>query len=455
MNFINSHFVLYGRKFNIIAWQGKPNYKDTTGMIAEMDQIVETYHPYGFFWSTTVCTECYAELASKGVVSFGGLGFSDAFANELAPYYYSAHESATRMETAFAQWWCNEMSSINVPSRRVKWAGNPQKPQNATQNFNGQKRILGIISPSPPDNQDTIRNYMVPLMKQLCGETDDTSVPNHIHYYFYAQDVSTAAQQVQAGNAAMDTASNPATDVLCICDIVAPAFLYSGEQSNNYWPENLIADTSGMGWDTSARGTYEDCGTSAKAGCVPHGSDTATQGCASPPQGCEYDMALGLAADGPQAGGNRSEGYKIYHLGGGSDPVAKDPDLKQPDQTSPYYVSANEARVHAINWIMIASLVENAGPNLNPAVMQARSPLLGAVGGGATGQSLLQFSAHSHQWTQDARIVYWNKYADSTYDSPPEKGTWVQMGPRYDLGQYPGAPDGPPAPTTGRSGPAG
>jgi hypothetical protein len=414
----------------IISWQGKPNYRDTTAMIAEMDQIVETYHPFGFFWSTTVCTECYAELASKGVVTFGGLGFSDAFANELAPYYYSAHESSTRMETAFAEWWCNQMSSANVSSRRVKWAGH----QNPAQDFNGRQRVLGIISPSPPDNQDTIRNYMVPLMKKLCGE-------NVNHFYFYAQDVSTAAQQVAAGIAAMDTASNPATDVLCICDIVAPAFLYSGEQANNYWPENLIDDASGMGWDTAARGTYEDS----------HGS--ATQGCANPGQGCEFDMAMGLAADAPQAGGNNSEGYKIYHAGGGPDPVAKDPSLSGPCAGGSYCVSPNEARVHAENWTMMASLVENAGPNLTPANMMARSPQLGAVGGGATGLPLRQFGPNNHQWTQDARIVYWNKYGKSTYDSPPEWGTWTQLGPRYNLGQYPEAPDGPPAPTGGRTGP--
>jgi hypothetical protein len=293
-NFINTHFVLYGRKVKIVTWAGKADEQDSQALLAEMDQIVETDHPFGLFWSTTTCKECYAELASKGVVTIGSRGSSDALAKELAPYFYSAHESSTRIEAAFAEWWCNQMSSKNVLSRRVKWAGR----QNPAQDFNGHPRVLGIITPNPPDNQDTVRNYMVPLLKKLCG--DDVS-----HMYFYAQDTSTAAQQVAAGIAAMDTAANPATDVLCICDRVAPAYLLSGEQANNYWPENLVSDITGMAWDATARGTYED----------NHGRTT--QGCANPGQGCEFDMEMGLMADGPQPGGNDSPGYRIYHAGVG------------------------------------------------------------------------------------------------------------------------------------------
>jgi hypothetical protein len=413
--FINTHYVLYGRKVKIITWQAKADQFNSQSLLAEMDQIVATDHPFGFYWSTTLCKECYAELASKGVVTIGSRGSSDALANELAPYFYSAQESSTRIETAFAQWWCSQMSSANAPGRTVKWAGH----QNPAQNFNGRPRVLGIITPNPPDNQDTVRNYLVPLLQKLCGE-------NVNHYYFYAQDVSTAAQQVAAGIAAMDTANNPATDVLCLCDITAPTYLFSGEQANNYWPENLIADSTGMGWDASARGTYED----------KHGQPS--QGCATPGQGCEYDMVMGVMADGPQAGGNASEGFAIFHAGGGQDPAP------------PYPMDVTN---DAFNFTMLANLIENCGPMLTPANMQARAPLMPAVGGGASGRPLLQFARGDWQWTQDARIVYWDKYAPSTYDSPPEFGTMVQVGPRYSLSGYPAAVDGPPVPTTGRTGP--
>ena len=73
------------------------------------------------------------------------------------------------------------------------------------------------------------------------------------HHYFYSQDISTAAQQINAGVSAMDTATDPATDVACLCDPVAPELLYSGEQQHNYYPENILGDVQGMGVDPIAQ----------------------------------------------------------------------------------------------------------------------------------------------------------------------------------------------------------
>ena len=178
-------------------------------------------------------------MARKHVVAFGGDGFSDEFANQLAPYFYSGGESATRVETAFAQWWCNQMSSVNVPSRKVKYA----KTNNPSQNFNGQARRLGVISTNDPDNEDTVNKVLTNALAK-CGD-------KIWHTYFYDQNINTAAQQVAAGIAAMDTPQNPANVVLCLCDPVAPAFLYQGEQGNNYYPENVIATDQTMDFDWS------------------------------------------------------------------------------------------------------------------------------------------------------------------------------------------------------------
>ena len=98
-NFINSKYVLYGRKVKIIPYQGKcqsvPPKKDC--LIPEMDTIVASYHPYIVMWNTTLCSECFAELAHNKAVAVGGIGFSDDFANANEPYYYSAGESSTHI----------------------------------------------------------------------------------------------------------------------------------------------------------------------------------------------------------------------------------------------------------------------------------------------------------------------------------------------------------------------
>jgi hypothetical protein len=75
----------------------------------------------------------------------------------------------------------------------------------------------------------------------------------------------------------------------------------------------------------------------------------------------------------------------------------------------------------------------------------ARAPALGSVGGGASGLPLLAFSNHNWNWTQDARVVYWDAHKTSPYNGAA--GAFVNIdNTRYVVGQYPGAPSGPAAP---------
>src|SRR5437660_871966 len=71
--FINDHYMLYGRKVKIITYSGQctsvpPDYNC---LLPEMDRIVDQYKPYMVFWNTTLCSQCYAELARKKVIGCG------------------------------------------------------------------------------------------------------------------------------------------------------------------------------------------------------------------------------------------------------------------------------------------------------------------------------------------------------------------------------------------------
>jgi hypothetical protein len=403
--FINKFFVLYGRKVHIVTYQGQcqsvpPAY---SCLIPEMDKIVDSYHPYMVFWQTTLCSACYAELARKKTIGVGGDGFSDEFSNANAPYFYSQGESSSRVETAFAQWWCNQMSSVNAPNRKTKYA----ETNNPAENLNGQPRRLGVISTNDPDNEDTVKKVLDPALQKYCGD--------HIwHTYFYDQNINTAAQQVQAGISAMNTPQNPATTVLCLCDPVAPAFLYEGEQQNNFYPENVIATDQAMDWDTTGQ-SYEDSGGQPSLGCP------------TPAKGCEYDVAFGLSTEGPPEAQANDEGLRVFKAGGGTDLQGITP-----------ITATSLARY----FTMMAALIENTGPNLTPPNTQAQAPKMGTVGGGATGLPLLGFLPNDWQWLQDTRIVYWDKHRASPYNGKP--GTYVQIeGNRFNLGQYPTMPDGP------------
>jgi hypothetical protein len=397
--FINQHFVLYGRKIKIIPYQGQcqsvpPQYDC---LIPEMDKLASQYHPFAVAWlGNTVCSACYAELAKDGVVAMGGEGFSDQLANENEPYVYSHLESATRIEQMFAEFYCKQLAG-----RPVAFAGTG----NPAQNFNGKPRVLGVLSTNDPDNEATVKKVLLPALAK-CGVSVN-------HFYYYDQNINTAPQQVAAGISNMDTTTNPATTVLCLCDAVAPAFVYEGAKANNYYPENVLADVQEMGLDSSAQ-SYES-----GLGCPGGGQ-------------CEFDNAFGLIMNGPQLPQNDDEGVRMYHAGGGQG---------SPPTTG--ITTSNLAR----GWVMLGALFENTGPALTPANMQARAPAIPAIGGGSTNQPLLKLNPHDWNWEQDAQLVYWSRNRTSPYNGQP--GTFVAMeGSRFNLGEFPTLPPGqqPPIP---------
>ncbi len=74
---------------------------------------------------------------------------------------------------------------------------------------------------------------------------------------------------------------------------------------------------------------------------------------------------------------------------------------------------------------MISSLIQGAGPNLNPASMEAGAFAQGVRGDG--GHVARGFSPGNHSWNQDVRTVYWSTNKGSAYNGKP--GTYVQVGP--------------------------
>jgi len=401
-NFMNTHYTLWGRKIHIDTVAGTcqtvpPKYDC---LIGEMDSIVAKYHPFGVFWETTLCSVCFSELARLHVVNFGGGGFSDAFLKDNAPYSYLAGESATQVQTQFAQWYCAQMA--NKPAI---FAGT----KNPAQNFRNTKRQLGVFSTNDPDNKKTVQTVLYPALAK-CG----VSVAGH--EYFYAQDINTATQQSQTAAAKMNTPQNPATTVLCLCDPVAPQFGQNAFASDNYWPESVIADDQTMDFDSAGQ-TYSSA----------DGGDSLACPNSDP---CEYDGEIGISSDDPQVAPKDSAAAKIWNMETGN---------------KPYPAGVGLATLDIVwsEYEMFASLIQNTGPLLTPQRMRDAAPDLGAHGGGTTGHPLKVFLRGGGAWTQDVRIAYWNKNRVSPYNG--KHGTYVDIeGTRFN-GNFPSMAQ-PPAP---------
>ncbi len=195
------------------------------------------------------------------------------------------------------------------------------------------------------------------------------------HEYFYAQDISTAQTQSQAGTSAMNTANNPATSVLCLRDPVAPQFSYSAAAQNKYYPESLIATNQSMDFDSVAQ-TYVD-----KSG-------EPTLACPDPPA-CPFDNGFGIGDSDAQVAPNEMAGVQIFkRYNKGALPV-------QPPTADIFWDKFN----------LLASLIQNTGPFLTPARMLLAAPQMGHVCGGMTGHATRGFTRGNYSWTQDVRIA--------------------------------------------------
>ena len=131
---------------------------------------------------------CFARLAQDHTIALGGVGFSDAFAQANAPYFWSPSESSTHIEQGFAKFWCNQLTSRNT-DRVVSFA----QDKNPAQDFNGKKRVLGVISTNDPDNEDTVTGVLVPALNRDCG--DGVSIEQHHDFYSREHQHGCAADQ--------------------------------------------------------------------------------------------------------------------------------------------------------------------------------------------------------------------------------------------------------------------
>jgi hypothetical protein len=219
--------------------------------------------------------------------------------------------------------------------------------------------------------------------------------------YFYAQDISTAETQRKAGVTAMRNGG--ATTVLCLCDEVAPQFLYEEEREELYYPENLLGGTGFMDGDTAGQ-SYD------KTLCTQY-----------PDQKChEFENAFGVSTIEQEEPRASNAAVRVWKATG--TPGAPKERWGHPERDWDYYN-------------MMASMLQAAGPTLTPFTMEKGAFALGFRGGGTTGHIKRGVAPGSYAWNQDMRLVYWSTTQRSKFNNLP--GAFVQLGPRLEVGAIP------------------
>jgi len=345
----------------------------------EMREMVSSLKPYAVYWNSSLCSACYDELSKLKTVNVGGWHFRDEFSDRRAPYHWDVQMSGTKMAQHAARWWC-----ANLKGKPAKYAGSA----NPAQDFRDNVRKLGVISTNDPENKASVE-------VDLRGELSKCGASYGDNFYFYEQDISTADQQRRAAVLRMNpvgSGENAASSVMCFCDLVAPSFLYSEEQNQNYYPENLIVGSGFMDADAASQ---------AYMGVL---------GCPNGGQGkpCNFEDAFGLSSINAQEPKFKDAGQRVWTAGGGAG-------------NAPY--ESVTAEWDYLN--MIASMIQSAGPNLNPGTMQAGAFKMGARGD--ADHVTRSLGPGNYNWNQDMRQVYWSTTKISPYNA--KAGTYVQHVP--------------------------
>ncbi|MGQ0433372.1 MAG: hypothetical protein ACT452_13295, partial [Microthrixaceae bacterium] len=185
--FVNANYELYGRKVELKIFQGNcdtiPPAVDC--LRGEMKQMVDSLKPFAVYWNTSLCSQCFEELAKLGVVNIGGWHFRDSYNAGLKGLHWDVQMSGTELAQNAARWWC-----ANLKGKLAKYAGSA----NSAQDFRDNVRKLGVISTNDPENQDMVEKDLQPELAK-CGSGYGGSEGN---VYFYEQDIRTADQQRRA-----------------------------------------------------------------------------------------------------------------------------------------------------------------------------------------------------------------------------------------------------------------
>jgi hypothetical protein len=222
IRYFNTQFELYGRKVVLTPFQGQGDYleEDQGQDLAGAQADAATSQSMGAFADVTFAlfaSQFYSQdLAEDHVVSFSGLGYTNQWFEQYAPYEFSETPTGTSGASGFVQLACDRMAGLPA-----EYAGESA--------YQSETRVFGLIAPENPQYQataDLIQNGL----QSTCGQ----SIVKRVSY---AIDVSTFEQQATSIVAQMKASG--VTTIMCECDPLFPILLDQTADQQQYYPEWL------------------------------------------------------------------------------------------------------------------------------------------------------------------------------------------------------------------------
>ncbi len=235
-DWINKHYQLYGRKIVPIYVHGNCDIAPPVDSCfrSDADSLVSNYHPFALFYASNTNEPAFHdELSRKGVVNWGGWGFSDSFDDSLRPYHYDLFMGGDTQAQITGTWYCNRL------------AGKPARFAGQASLKTKTRKVVVIY----PDTATTTpaAHHLESIIKGCAGSSAVVDGP-------YSSNTATAAQQSTTNVSKYKAAG--ATTALWMADPIAPAYGTKAAASQNWYPENVIAGGGLLDYDALAQ-TYD------------------------------------------------------------------------------------------------------------------------------------------------------------------------------------------------------
>ena len=374
MEFVNKHYEFYGRKLKLVTIEADcPQTPQNVPACKESARRVARMKPFMVFWQQSpIYSSVFDEFVRAGVVSLGGWNFDERMFTQRRPYRYDVFMDGTRMVRHVAEYYCKKLAGKNATH-----AGRVIHPTIGSRDTT--RRKLGVVVADDPANIPSAQ-----LLKQLVESCDGQKV----EVFPYASDITRAAEQSSATTAALIQAK--VTTIVCLCDPITPVFSTQGRTRQNYYPEWVLPGGGLLDYDLLAR-LYDPA---------------------------QWEHAFGpshLALSRPIP---QSEAGKVWTATGR--PGAPCSGCNVPWS----YIN------------MAASLVQMAGPDLNPLTVERGALSLPTSGGNGTGYELFKLGQNDYTGLEDVREVYWSRTAVSRVDGKPGAYVEIDGGRRWMIGTW-------------------
>lgn len=382
--FINEHYELYGRKITIIEEDQNPcpqTPPDPPPCIEAARAVVTKHKPFMVLWDSPLYPTVFNEFARLGVVTLGGWHFSEEFFTDFRPLRYDVFMDGTKSARMLAEYYCKNLAGQNATH-------SGQIIHRSIGARGAVPRRLGISVPDTDANRNTAE-----FLKSMVMECDPGAVEPLVRAY--QSDIERAEQQANATAAAY--IDGGVTTITCLCDPIAPVYGSNAYTRNNYFPEHLIAGIGLIDFDKLGR---------------------------------LYDSQQWTHAFGPshlqvQPRHEDSDATRMWRATGRSGTPCESCNL-------PWAYVA-----------LAASMIQGAGPNLNPVNIERgvqNSPGIGGWerSGGNPHVVKVTFAPGDYTGIDDLKEVYWSETETSTIDGRAPSYVNVDGGRRYEEGQIPG-----------------